>query len=384
MVSEDVIYHQLRKEIDKRMPVGAPQTQSGVEIKLLKEFFSPKEAEIAVHLSALPEKIDKIHKRLKKNNITIHIAELEDILDSMVKKGIIMGGMLLSDDPKKKLYSLAQFAVGMFEFSVDKLNKEKAKLSEEYMKTAFYKEFLKKNVPTQMRTIPIEKSLETKNYVATYDNIIEIINKKEGPFSVVNCVCRQTHDLIGDKCKLSDIRRCCVMFNDKNKFSYDVENPEEISKEELLAYMDEWQKAGFVLQPENAQDPMYMCVCCGCCCGVLQCAKQFPKPAEYYSSNYYAVSDPELCNGCGVCIKRCQMDAIDVINKKAVVNHDRCIGCGNCVPSCGMKAMTIKLKEKITIPPKNHTALYTKIMMKKKGLIGALALVGKVILGKKV
>ena len=384
MVSEDRVYHQLRKEIDKRMPVGAPQSSSGIEIELLKEFFKPREAEIAIHLSALPENLLAIHKRVQKRGIDISLRDLENTLDGMVKKGIIMGSWLLSDNPNKKLYSLAQFAVGMFEFNVDKLSKKAAELSEQYLTTTFYKEFHKKGVPTQMRTIPIEKSLTTENYVASYDNILDIINKKEGPFTLVNCVCRQTHDLIGDTCKLSDIRRCCVMFNEKDKIPYGVKEPEEVSKEQLLEYMDEWQKAGFVLQPENAQDPMYLCVCCGCCCGVLQAAKQFPKPAEFYYSNFYAVSNSELCNGCGVCVERCQMEAIEMVEEKAIINLDRCIGCGNCVPTCGTGAMSMKNKAKLEKPPKNHGELYQKIMIKKRGLLGTLGLLGKAILGRKV
>jgi len=38
------IYTQLRQHLDT-MPVGFPATKTGVELKLLKRFFTPKEAD---------------------------------------------------------------------------------------------------------------------------------------------------------------------------------------------------------------------------------------------------------------------------------------------------------------------------------------------------
>ena len=85
MVSEDKIYHQLRKEIDERMPLGMPSTDSGIEIELLKQIFTPEEAEVAIHLSALPESLKRIHKRVTKAGINISINELE----KMYQKGSV-------------------------------------------------------------------------------------------------------------------------------------------------------------------------------------------------------------------------------------------------------------------------------------------------------
>ncbi|WP_245570753.1 4Fe-4S binding protein [Carboxydothermus ferrireducens] len=45
---------------------------------------------------------------------------------------------------------------------------------------------------------------------------------------------------------------------------------------------------------------------------------------------------PEKCSGCGNCVKKCQINALSLIetepgnpkSKKAHVNKNRCIGCG--------------------------------------------------------
>ena len=63
------IYRQLQKHLDK-MPVPFPETESGVEISLLKRLFNEEEAWIALQLSALPESVDKIHGRFKDGDIS--------------------------------------------------------------------------------------------------------------------------------------------------------------------------------------------------------------------------------------------------------------------------------------------------------------------------
>lgn len=51
--------------------------------------------------------------------------------------------------------------------------------------------------------------------------------------------------------------------------------------------------------------------------------------------------NPELCTGCGLCVKDCPADAIELItldkaNKRFVMHYraDRCIFCGQCVYNC--------------------------------------------------
>jgi len=385
MESEDLIYEQLRDEIDERMPVGFPAHEDRLEIQILKSLFSPREAEIAINLSALPEHLSKIHKRIKKKGIVISSEELEDLLDDLVEKGAIMGGGGLYDKKhNRKRYSLAMFAIGIFEYQLGRLTKEFAVLAKNYSHETFYKEFHRNDRAGQLRTIPVEKSLSPEYAAGTYDNIREIIKNKVDKIAILDCVCRQEHDLLEEPCKLSDVRRCCVMFNDRAVRRIEDERGKEVSKEEFYEILNKYQKEGFVLQPQNNQNPSYMCVCCGCCCGVLSMAKQFPNPAEYYSSDFYAQSNPELCNGCEVCVKRCQMDAITMVDEKAIVDLNRCIGCGNCVATCGQKAMTLLKKEKVSDLPKDESSMYRGIMMKKRGFFGTLKMIGKMIVKGKV
>jgi len=47
----DALYRQLQRHLD-RMPVGFPATESGVEIRILRQIFTPEEAELALYKPA--------------------------------------------------------------------------------------------------------------------------------------------------------------------------------------------------------------------------------------------------------------------------------------------------------------------------------------------
>jgi electron transport complex protein RnfB len=376
---EDV-YQELRRHLD-RMPVGFPATESGVEIRILKHFFAPEEARIALNLSAVPESLERVHRRVEKTGISIK--ELEEALDRLVEKGAIMGGKVLAKGRKGKYYSKAQLAIGMFEFQVNRLTPELARDFHQYLDEAFGKEFHSKKT-SQMRTIPIGRSVSPEHYVGNYDDAKQLIMSTHGPFAVLNCVCRQSKDLLGEPCKLSDIRETCIAIKEIAEVCIDGGVGRSISKEEAFELLDRAEKVGMVLQPENNQNPSFICCCCGCCCGVLTSVKRFPRPSDYFHSNFFAEVDPDLCQACETCLQRCQMDAISLVDNVARVDRDRCICCGLCVTTCEANALHLTKKRNETVPPKDHDSLYKKIMMEKLGPWGSLKMMANMSLGRKI
>lgn len=52
------------------------------------------------------------------------------------------------------------------------------------------------------------------------------------------------------------------------------------------------------------------------------------------------VINPEKCNGCGVCVDDCPMEAIELINGIAQIDQKRCRECEACLSACPMGAIT--------------------------------------------
>ena len=57
----------------------------------------------------------------------------------MVMKSIIMGGKLTVGEKGEKRYSLAQWAIGIYEFQVGRLTKETAEEAKQFQNEAYYK-----------------------------------------------------------------------------------------------------------------------------------------------------------------------------------------------------------------------------------------------------
>lgn len=50
------------------------------------------------------------------------------------------------------------------------------------------------------------------------------------------------------------------------------------------------------------------------------------------------------CIGCGLCIKNCNANAIEIINKIAKINKEKCEGCAMCIAVCPKDAVSIPWK----------------------------------------
>jgi len=372
MATENV-YRRLQQHLDQ-MPVGFPATDSGVELRLLEHLFTREEAEMALHLSALPESIEKIHARAKKTGV--ELAELRDALQRLAAKGAITGTRI----DGKPHYSKAMLALGIFEFQVNRLTKELHSDFLQYMDEAFVHAVATKKT-SQMRTIPISEEVAPERRVGTYDNARDLVMRSEGPFGVMNCVCRQGMDLQAEPCRQSEIRETCLMLKDAATAMIESGDAREVSSEEMLGFLDRADEVGMVLQPENTQDPTFICCCCGCCCVSLTTARKLPRPAEYFDTNYFARVDEEACTGCETCGDRCAMGAISYADGVASVDRLYCIGCGLCVSTCPQAAIGLVEKAATKTPPKDTGDLYKKIMVERYGVLGTMRVVGKKALG---
>jgi Na+-translocating ferredoxin:NAD+ oxidoreductase subunit B len=355
------IYKNLQKHLNEQ-PIGFPTTESGAEIPLLRRFFSPREASLAMYLSYKPQSIAAIHEAAKGLNMSL--SEIETILDTMMKNGAIGH---LEREGERYFYN-HPLVVGIYEWQLNKLNPDMlADMGAYTSQPDFGREFLSTKIP-QMRTIPVRQSITTQSHIITYNNITEIITANEGPIVILECICRKVAGMRDETCKRTQRLETCMALGDWAKNVIRADMGRVIRKEEALEIMKQNEADGLILQPSNTQKVEFVCSCCGCCCGMLNIYKKLPNPVEFWATDYNAVINPEKCNSCGTCLERCQMNAIrlDGVTGEVTINRDRCLGCGNCVASCPSEAIQLAKKEQETVPPQDTEALYEKILAVKK------------------
>jgi electron transport complex protein RnfB len=368
MDTEDKVYRELQKFLDT-LPGGFAATKSGSDIRLLKCLFTPEEARIAMQLTTKPESARQIHDRIKKSGSVISLKELKQILDRMLYKGTLR--------PYYEGYNETHYrapdptAGGMISVQLEhKLTKEFYDYLNEYSKDMFGQRKPRPKILNPLRTVPVGKSIPhpEKFPVSSYDDVRKMIEDAPGPFAVANCVCRQKARRFGEKCSKTDLEETCLIIGPDHARRYvDMGVGRFITREEVYDIIEQAQKDGLVLQPENSQKPEAICVCCGDCCAFLKPMKAQPRPAELFLANFYAEVNPELCNGCEICVEKCQMDARAIVNGTAIVNLDRCIGCGNCIVLCPSNANILKKKETEHVPPDDKEAYYMTLLSHRQG-----------------
>ena len=115
---------------------------------------------------------------------------------------------------------------------------------------------------------------------------------------------------------------------------------------------------GLVQIGDNVQKHVnWICNCCSCCCEAFVNYRRLDSvdPVRF-SSNFFGQINNE-CNGCGICINKCPIDAIHICkqndNTYAAIDTNKCIGCGVCSRFCPSGNIEMIRKEKIRFVPED-------------------------------
>jgi Pyruvate/2-oxoacid:ferredoxin oxidoreductase delta subunit/DNA-binding Lrp family transcriptional regulator len=338
------IYQQLAQHLDG-LPGGYPATESGVELRILRRLFTPEEAQLAVSLTMLPEPVEKIAQRCG-----VEPEDISDRLYEMSRKGLLMRSQRHGDTRHSEYrYSANQFVIGIWEYQVNRLTPELIEDMNEYIPELFKPEVWRK--APQLRTIPIQASLDADRSVLAYEQAEELV-RTQTQIAVAPCICRREHKMVGEGCDKPE--ESCLVFGRGTEYYIDNGLGRSIEVDEALQILERAEEAGLVLQPSNSQRIVNICTCCGCCCQVLKSIKRHPQPASVVSSAFYAEVDTTECIACEDCVERCQMDAI-TMEEVALIDLDRCIGCGLCVTSCSSESIYLVRKSEEDLQPVPRT-----------------------------
>jgi NAD-dependent dihydropyrimidine dehydrogenase PreA subunit len=328
------VYEKLAQRLDD-LPEGFPAMPDGLELKILRQIFTPEAAAMALQMTPMPETAEDIAARLGKP-----LEEMRATLMDMAAKGQIasmkMGG--------RQMFRMIPFVVGIYEFQRrERLTEELVELFEKYLPVLSHK--VGGHSPHLTRVIPINQNIKTHLDILPHEDVRQIIMRAKS-FRVQDCICRREQGLLDNRCHYS--LHTCLQYS-MEEGAYDEFNldGEIITKEEALELIDRTEQEGLVHNTYNVTEAVggFLCNCCPCCCGLLRSLKEYHAPYILAHSRYLAVIDPETCAGCGVCQEeRCPMDAIVAEGDAYRVQPERCIGCGVCVVTCPTDSISLLVR----------------------------------------
>ncbi len=330
-LSGDEVYRRLREFLD-RMPLGFPSTRSGVELRILKRLFTEEEAELALLLSPLPEDAETVAARCGMDP-----GYLADRLEDMSRKGLIFR----TRRGDRTYYNTAPFMIGLYEYSVEKMDEELAAMYREYYEAAYLEEMAASGIPG-FKVLPIGEHVRSSLTAYPYLNLVEEVRKAR-VISVADCICRKESALVGRACPYP--RETCLSFGAAAEYYIENGIGREIDAEEALRILRQADEAGLVHAGVNTKHLSNICNCCPCCCASMKGITMRGMDKRYFlNALFEAVVDADECTGCGACVERCPVGAVR-LEEAARVDRKRCLGCGLCAGTCPAEAVSILLRE---------------------------------------
>ena len=132
-----------------------------------------------------------------------------------------------------------------------------------------------------------------------------------------------------------------------------------MSPDEGKEWFEKWDKAGMVhilmVYGSNSEGRPYMGGICNCDypdCQPLRIRLDYDIQHVCLKGHYVALTNYDLCTGCGKCVQRCQFGAIkmEVTTGKANIDMFKCFGCGVCETGCPTNAITLERRARHSLP----------------------------------
>ncbi|MBJ6798795.1 4Fe-4S binding protein [Geomonas propionica] len=352
--AKEAVYTLLAERL-KNAPVGTPINDELMDI--LHHLYTESEAMVGGKFPMAPMKLEQIV-----SSTGIGQDELEKTLQSMIHKGLVLN----IPTPDGTVYMLSPMMIGFFEFTFNRVKKpdyvELKQLAEQfdkYLNNPEVRNALFGGDTTQFRTLVYENVIPhaVQTQVMTYEKASEVI-RQAGYGAIALCTCRHKASHLGKECEINAPMDVCTTLGNVARMSVAKGWAREATVDELLEVLDRTHKLGLVHLCDNVlNEPAFICHCCSCCCEVLGSIKEYGISAAH-PSNFLPALDAGSCDKCGICAKKCPIDAIKMANvgdgvKMPEVNNEICIGCGVCASACPKGSLTMTQRTAFYVPPEN-------------------------------
>ena len=201
------------------------------------------------------------------------------------------------------------------------------------------------------RTVELNINIDNageRNVVPT-DLVKNVLRRSEKIFIMDFCLCRQSN-----KCRDYPVSKGCI-FIGKGTECISPKYGRFVTPEEACDYIDECDRLGLVhiigrnkldslwLHTGKHTDLMTICNCCPCCC-LWNMVRDIDGgiASTYRRMAGVEVSvDREKCIGCGICMEKCFVKAIRIVEGKCELDDAKCRACGRCSEECPKEAITL-------------------------------------------
>ncbi len=336
---------------------GAYVPDSDALRPLIQETYTVEEAEFLTGIPFTLFEIDDLVKTRSKDTI-----KLRDKLDDLASRGLVYrikvkGKIKYRLNPPRLVFLRSFFWPGR--------DDDHTKSVAPHV-TRYYLDGLGdhwKDVKTKgLRAIPIEKTIDDPRSILPYEAVLQVLQDQDR-FAVATCACRHRKNSDPNVPDCKHETENCLHFGKFADYIIDTGLGREIDLEECQEILGRAADAGLVHAASNWQENVdTICNCCQCCCVYLQAFHVLKHDSAMNHSNYEVQINPDTCMGCGLCIKRCPMDALALVQSPLANNKigriseaqtDICIGCGLCVYKCPTKSLILKRREQTVHPPVN-------------------------------
>lgn len=200
--------------------------------------------------------------------------------------------------------------------------------------------------------VQVNQSVTTPGDMVLPSQVVDYFIEKANYHWVMNfCICRDS-----SACADYPLELGCLFLGEA-AMKINPELGRKVTKEEALQHVKQCREAGLIhLIGRNKLDAVWLnvgpgnklltvCNCCPCCClwrMLPDLAPDIGRKVTKMPGVTIAVTD--RCVGCRTCSDVCFVNAVNVVNNRAVIN-DECRGCGRCVDVCPQKALHISIDD---------------------------------------
>ena len=316
-------------------------------------------------------------------------AELRVRLDALAKKGAVFrtvkgDTIRYSLNDSVFIYMRSAFWAGR----TDQVTKAIALLVNQYYYHGFWDQYAHTHLKG-VRALPIEGTIEDTRQILPYEEVAKVLDSQDY-FVVSHCPCRHRKNIDPSSPNCKYPTETCLHFGRLGHYIVENGLGREITRQEAGEILRQCAEVGLVHGLSNYQEGAdTICNCCRCCCLMFEAFHKLKHTEGMSPSNYRVRNNPDTCIGCGLCVKRCPMEAIrledspetrnriikvavknktgqvELKNKRgkvSVVNPGLCIGCGVCAYKCPTKSLVLERREVIEAPPKDARE-YTRLVV---------------------